>query len=70
MRDKPIFVRFIWGASSGPSDAAGQALTYRQFMFNLTYHRHVAETVIFLMLLLEKIECTMLNCILDFNNSE
>ena len=72
VRDKPIFGDSFGGASSGPSDAAGQALTYRQFMFNLTYHRHVAETSNLSNAITRENRGggTMLNCILDFNNSE
>ena len=29
---------------SAPTNDAGRALTYRQFMFNLTYHRHQTST--------------------------
>ena len=70
VRDHPIFQRSWTG--SAPSDAAGRALTYRQFMFNLTYHRHQTSGT-------NNENCltrapmgggTMLNCIVDLNNGD
>ena len=65
-RDHPIFSS-SWGASNSAPDPI--TLTYRQFMFNLTYHRHQTSTTNY--------ECaitrdnkgagSMLNCIIDLN---
>ena len=72
VRDHPIMGDSFGGASSGPSDAAGQALTYRQFMFNLTYHRHVTNgTNLYNSFTREnRGGSTMLNCIIDNNGGD
>ena len=69
-RDHPIMMNSYGGdGTTVPSGASQQALTYRQFMFNLTYHRHQTSTTNY--------ECaitrdgkgagSMLNCIIDLN---
>ena len=72
VRDHPIMGDSFGGASSGPSDASGQALTYRQFMFNLTYHRHVTNgTNLYNAITREnRGGSTMLNCIIDLNGGD
>ena len=69
-RDHPIFQRSWTG--SAPSDEAGRALTYRQFLFNLTYHRHQTSTTNYENAITRGPMGggTMLNCIIDFNNGE
>tara|TARA_E500000178_G_scaffold338040_1_gene377934 strand:- start:419 stop:1822 length:1404 start_codon:yes stop_codon:yes gene_type:complete len=72
VRDHPIIGDSFGGASSGPSDASGQALTYRQFMFNLTYHRHVtaASNLNNALTRENRGGGTMLNCIIDLNGGD
>ena len=67
-RDHPIFQRSWTG--SAPSNDTDRALTYRQFMFNLTYHRHQTSTTNYENSITRAPMGggTMLNCIIDFNN--
>lgn len=67
-RDHPILQRPWTG--SAPSNDAQRALTYRQFMFNLTYHRHQTSTTNYQNSLTRSPigGGTMLNCIIDLNN--
>jgi len=69
-RDHPIFDQSWTG--SAPTDAAGRALTYRQFMFNLTYHRHQTSGTSYENALMKNPSGggTMLNCIIDLNNGD
>ena len=69
-RDHPIFQRSWTG--SAPSNDAQRALTYRQFMFNLTYHRHQTSGTNYSNSLNRSPMGggTMLNCIIDLNNGE
>ena len=70
-RDHPIFQR-SWTSGSAPSNDAQRALTYRQFLFNLTYHRHQTSTTNYENAITRSPMSggTMLNCIIDFNNGE
>ena len=72
VRDHPILGDSLGGDSSIPSGAAAQALTYRQFMFNLTYHRHVTNgTNLYNAITREnRGGGTMLNCIIDLNGGD
>jgi len=68
-RDHPILQRAWTG--SAPSNATERALTYRQFMFNLTYHRHQTSGTNYENAITRAPTSggTMLNCIIDLNNS-
>ena len=69
-RDHAIFQRSWTG--SAPSNDSDRALTYRQFFFNLTYHRHQTSTTNYENAITRGPMGggTMLNCIIDFNNGE
>tara|TARA_B100000902_G_scaffold82807_1_gene87379 strand:+ start:2840 stop:4240 length:1401 start_codon:yes stop_codon:yes gene_type:complete len=68
VRDHPIFQRSWTGTA--PSNDTQRALTYRQYMFNLTYHRHQTSTTNYTNSLNRSPMGggTMLNCIVDLNN--
>ncbi len=70
VRDHPIFQRSWTG--SAPSNATQRALTYRQFMFNLTYHRHQTSGTNYENAFNRSPMGggTMLNCIIDNNNGD
>ena len=70
-RDHPIFNSSFGGAS--PSSAPDPtSLSYRQFFFNLTYHRHQTDTTNYSNAITRENYggATMLNCIIDFNGGE
>tara|TARA_Y100000004_G_scaffold161749_1_gene189999 strand:+ start:637 stop:2040 length:1404 start_codon:yes stop_codon:yes gene_type:complete len=69
-RDHPIFDQ-SW-VSTAPNSDASRALTYRQFMFNLTYHRHQTSGTNYENALTKNPSGggTMLNCIVDLNNGD
>ena len=69
-RDHPILQR-AWTGSS-PSNDTERALTYRQYMFNLTYHRHQTSGTNYENALTRAPMGggTMLNCIIDLNNGD
>ena len=70
VRDHPIFQRSWTGTA--PSNDTQRALTYRQFMFNLTYHRHQTSGTNYENSLTRAPMGggTMLNCIIDLNNGD
>jgi len=69
-RDHPLFQKSYTG--SAPSNDSEKALTYRQFMFNLTYHRHRTSTTNYENAITKELDGggTIMNCILDLNNGE
>ena len=68
IRDHPILQR-AWSGSA-PTNDTQRALMYRQYMFNLTYHRHQTSTTNYENSLTRSPigGGTMLNCIIDLNN--
>ena len=71
VRDHPIFQR-SWTSGSAPSNSTQRALTYRQFLFNLTYHRHQTSGTNYENALTRSPTAggTALNCIIDLNNGD
>ena len=70
-RDHPLF-QDSYGTGSSPSNDAEKALTYRQFMFNLTYHRHRTSGTNYENAITKELDGggTIMNCILDLNNGD
>ena len=70
-RDHPLF-QDSYGTGSSPSNDAEKALTYRQFMFNLTYHRHRTSGTNYENAITKELNGggTIMNCILDLNNGD
>ena len=68
-RDHPIMMNSYGGDGTTVPSGASQALTYRQFMFNLTYHRHQTSSTNNENAVTRENKGggTMLNCIIDFN---
>ena len=70
VRDHPIFDDSFHGST--PSNSAQEALTYRQFMFNLTYHRHITDGTNLYnnFSRTNRGGGTILNCIIDNNGGD
>ena len=70
-RDHPI-LQSSFGYDSPTSAPSPTSLTYRQFMFNLTYHRHQTSTNNYENAITRENYggATMLNCIIDLNGGK